>query len=346
MNVLVTGAAGYIGSHAVKRLLADGHAVVGLDNFSVGPRGSVDVLRRLPGAHDRLSFVEADIADQDKVEETLSENAIDSVMHFAAYADVRESMRDPLKYYLNNTASAIRFLETCDAADVERFVFSSTCATYGELTDDDVPVTEAYPHRKPINPYGWSKLALELALEDHAAACARRGKPFAMAILRYFNVAGADTAGLLGEDRSPQIRIIPILIEAAMGRREKVSIFGTDYPTPDGTCIRDYIHVDDLVAAHAMVLAALEPGERRVYNLGLGHGVSVRELIDATKRVTGADFPVEEGPRAAGDPAMLYCDPSAIQREVVWKPEVDSLDEIIRTAWQWMRDHPNGYASQ
>ncbi len=343
MNVMVTGAAGYIGSHAVKRLLAGGHTVLGVDNFSVGPRGVIPLLKGLDGGRQRFTFEETAIEDLDTIEGLLMENAIDSVMHFAAYADVRESMREPLRYYLNNTSAAIRLLEACDAADVERFVFSSTCATYGEVGPSDVPLKETYPHRSPVNPYGASKLAFERALEDYAESCARKGKPFGASILRYFNVAGADRDGLLGEDRTPQIRIIPILIGAAMGRREGISIFGTDYPTPDGTCVRDYIHVDDLVDAHAAVLEALQPGETRVYNLGIGRGLSVRELIEATKRVTGADFAVTEGERAPGDPAMLYCDPSRIRQELGWQAKSPEVETMIETAWRWMERHPRGY---
>lgn len=346
MRIMVTGGAGYIGSHAAKRLLADGHDVVIVDNLSTGVLGAIEALRKVPGS-DRLTWQEMDIADRDGMVRVLRENDVEAVMHFAAFANLRESVFNPLMYYRNNTASALAMIEACDVADISRFVFSSTCATYGEVPDDLIPIREDFPHRSPINPYGHSKLAVEHMLEDYADQRNRDSdRPdFGYAVLRYFNVAGCDRDGLLGEDRTPHIRIIPIIVEAALGRREGVTIFGTDYPTPDGTCVRDYIHVDDLVDAHVAVLNSLQPGEKRAYNLGIGRGYSIRELIDATRRVTGSDFPVTEGQRALGDPANLYCDPSLILKELGWSVEVDSIDEIIRTAWEWMKAHPEGYAS-
>lgn len=342
MTILVTGAAGYIGSHAVKRLIGEGRTVVGIDNFSEGKPGAIRALRGLEGAG-RFTFVECDIADRGRVEGLIGEHQIDSVIHFAAFANLRESMTMPLKYFRNNTASAISLLEACDAGDVSSFIFSSTCATYGDLPESDIPVTEDYPNRKPINPYGHSKLALEYALEDYADARHRAGRPFAMSILRYFNVAGCDMEGVLGEDRTPHIRIIPILVEAALGRRPGVTIFGTDYPTPDGTCVRDYIHVDDLVDAHVAVLDALEPDTRRIYNLGIGRGYSIRELIEATERVTGVKLKVSEGERAPGDPAQLYCDPAKIEREIGWRARITGIDTIIESAYRWMEAHPSGF---
>lgn len=344
MTILVTGAAGYIGSHAVKRLLAEGRTVVGIDNFSEGKPGAIRALRGVEGA-DRFHFEECDIAERARVESLIEHHEIDSVIHFAAFANLRESVDQPLKYFRNNTASAIALLEACDATDVSSFIFSSTCATYGDLPESDIPVTEDYPNRKPINPYGHSKLSFEFALEDYADARHRAGRPFAMSILRYFNVAGCDMEGVLGEDRTPQIRIIPIMIEAALGRRPGVTIFGTDYPTPDGTCVRDYIHVDDLVDAHIAVLDALEPDTRRIYNLGIGRGYSIRELIDATERVTGVTLKVSEGERAAGDPAQLYCQPTKIEREIGWKAKITDIGAIIASAHRWMKAHPNGFES-
>ena len=346
MRIMVTGGAGYIGSHAARRLLADGHHVTIVDNLSTGARGSIGALRTLPGS-ERLSFHELDIADRPRMERVLRDEGVEAVMHFAAFANLRESVFNPLMYYRNNTASALALIEACDAADISRFVFSSTCATYGELPDECIPIREDYPHRSPINPYGHSKLAVEHMLEDYADQRNRddRRPDFGYAVLRYFNVAGCDSRGLLGEDRTPHIRIIPIIVEAALGRRAGVTIFGTDYPTDDGTCVRDYIHVDDLVDAHVAVMDALQPGEKRAYNLGIGRGYSIRELIDATRRVTGVDFPVREGPRALGDPAKLYCDPGLIRRELGWSARIDSIDDIIRSAWQWMKANPEGYAS-
>ncbi len=345
MSILVTGAAGYIGSHAVKALLARGDAVVGIDNFSEGKRGAVLALTALPGAAERFTFQECDIADTDAVAVIIRDHKVDSVLHFAAFANLRESMTQPLKYFTNNTAKAIALLETCDATDIRSFVFSSTCATYGDLPASDIPVTEDYPNRRPINPYGHSKLALEFALEDYADARKAAGRPFAMSILRYFNVAGCDMDGLLGEDRTPHIRIVPILVEAALGRRPGVTIFGTDYPTPDGTCVRDYIHVDDLVEAHLAVLDALDPSayDTRIYNLGIGKGHSIRELIDATQRVTGVTLSVSEGARAPGDPANLYCKPAKIERESGWSARITDIDAIIDSAHRWMKAHPDGF---
>lgn len=347
MSILVTGAAGYIGSHAAKALLAKGAPVVGIDNFSEGKRGAIDALNSLPGAKDRFVFQECDIADNGEVGGLIRSNAVDAVLHFAAFANLRESMTQPLKYFTNNTAKAIALLQTCDENDVSSFVFSSTCATYGDLPAADIPVTEDYPKRSPINPYGHSKLALEFALEDYAASRKAADRPFAMSILRYFNVAGCDTDGLLGEDRTPHIRIVPILVEAALGIRKGVTIFGTDYPTPDGTCVRDYIHVDDLVDAHLAVLDSLDPKrfDKRVYNLGIGEGHSIRQLIDATQRVTGVTLDVSEGPRAPGDPANLYCNPAKIEQDLGWKARITSIDDIIRSAHDWMKSHPDGYES-
>lgn len=347
MVVLVTGGAGYIGSHAARRLLADGHSVVIIDNLSCGHIGAINALRTLPGADKRLAYIECDIADRHCVEKVLRDHKVEAVIHFAAFADLRESVFNPLKYYDNNTARAIAFLQACDAVGIQKFIFSSTCATYGELAPEFIPISEDYPHRAPINPYGHSKLALEWALLDYADAQRRANKPFACAILRYFNVAGCDTHGLLGEHRVPHIRIVPILCEAALGYRDHITIFGTDYPTPDGTCVRDYIHVDDLVDAHIAVMNDLKSsggGDARAYNLGLGRGTSILELIEATKRVTGANFEVRRGPRAPGDPANLYCNTAKIERELNWKPRITSTDDIIASAYNWMKQHPKGYA--
>jgi UDP-glucose-4-epimerase GalE len=357
MTTLITGAAGYIASHAVRRMLAAGHRVVALDDLSRGNRAAIHAICDHDQPGDRLTFVEGSIADRTLVEALIREHAVTSVLHFAALAYVRESVEIPLRYYDNNTAGSIALLQACDAAGtVERFVFSSTCATYGEPPADLIPITETCPQH-PINPYGHSKLAFEQVLTDYSAVRAAKsgggqsgqgGRPFAAAMLRYFNVAGSARDGVIGEDHDPETHLIPIVLQAALGQRPHISVFGTDHDTPDGTCVRDYIHVEDLVDAHAVVLEALEPGGPAcaaplVYNLGLGRGISVREIIIAAKRVTGVDFEVIGAPRHPADPPVLYCDASKITRELGWSPKITDLDEIIRTAWDWMRRHPQGY---
>ncbi len=225
---------------------------------------------------------------------------------------------------------------------VNRFVFSSTCATYGEPTPQHIPITEDCPQR-PINPYGRSKLAVEQMLFDHLHAKTAGGEEFAFATLRYFNVAGSDRNGRLGEDHDPETHLIPICLDVALGKRDAITIFGTDYDTPDGTCIRDYVHVDDLIDAHVTVMNSLRPGDGRAYNIGIGKGYSVREIIDAARRVTAVDFKAQEGPRRPGDPPILYADASKIRDELGWSAQITDLDEIIATAWHWRQTHPDGY---
>lgn len=341
-SVLVTGGAGYIGSHAVQRLLRDGARVVALDNLCRGHRRAVELLSGLhPG---RVELVEGDVGDGELVERVLAERGVKSVMHFAALTYVGESVDQPLLYWRNNTAATVSLLEACGRAGVERFVFSSTAATYGEPGPADVPIKETCP-QKPINPYGASKLAVERVLFDVADAMERAGKGFGFAALRYFNVAGCDRSGVLGEDHDPETHLIPVVLQAALGKRDAVTIFGTDYATPDGTCVRDYVHVEDLVDAHAVVLRALKPGDRRTYNLGIGRGYSVREIIEAVRRVTGVDFAVKEGARRAGDPPVLYADPEKIRRELGWGARITDLDEVVESAWKWFRAHGKGYRS-
>ena len=334
MTTLITGAAGYIASHAVRRMLAAGHRVVGLDDLSRGNIEAIEAIQKQDCPGDRsggqLAFIEGSIADRTLVEAVIREHGVTSVLHFAALAYVRESVEIPLRYYTTNTAGSIALLEACDAAGtVERFVFSSTCATYGEPPAKLIPITETCPQH-PINPYGHSKLAFEQVLTDYSAMRAGKMKngrgpggdqhrPFAAAMLRYFNVAGSARDGVIGEDHDPETHLIPIVLQAALGQRPHISVFGTDHDTPDGTCVRDYIHVEDLVDAHAVVLEALKPGQAgcetpKVYNLGLGRGISVREIITAAKRVTGVDFEVRDAPRHPADPPVLYCDDSKITR--------------------------------
>ncbi|MBL0928448.1 MAG: UDP-glucose 4-epimerase GalE [Phycisphaerales bacterium] len=343
MNVLVTGGAGYIGSHACQRLLRDGHSVTIVDNLFRGHSAAVDVLRTLPGVTaERLAFFHGDVGDRSVVDAVLRERKIEAVMHFAALAYVGESVHQPLRYFRANTAATLSLIEACDAAGIGRFIFSSTCASYGEPAAERIPIAETCP-QAPINPYGASKLFVERMLFDWAAARAAAGRPLGVAALRYFNVAGCDRTGLLGEHHEPETHLIPVVLQAVLGQRDGVTIFGTDYPTPDGTCVRDYIHVEDLVDAHVHVMNALKPGEQRVYNLGIGKGISVRQILDCVKRVTGRGFKVSEGPRRAGDPPTLFADPSKIARELGWKASVTGLDEIVASAWRWFEKHPRGY---
>jgi UDP-glucose 4-epimerase len=327
MRVLVTGGAGYIGSHALRALLRAGHSPVAYDNLSRGHRAAVP--KDVP-------LIEADIRDTDVLTAALKDNGIDCVMHFAAFAYVGESVEVPLLYYNNNSRGTLSVLEAIDRARTPRLVFSSTCATYGNPPQN--PIVETTVQR-PINPYGMSKLVSEYMISDYAAS----RSDFSYAALRYFNVAGSSFDGEIGEDHDPETHLIPVILQAALGRREKVTVFGDDYPTPDGTCIRDYIHVEDLVSAHVRVMEALKPSDRRIYNLGIGRGHSVREIIDAARRVTGVDFEVEIGPRRAGDPASLYSDPSRIHEELGWRAQHTDIEETIRSAYQWFSKNPNGY---
>lgn len=329
MNILVTGGAGYIGSHAVKALIEAGHAVTVIDNLGRGHREAI---------HTDAAFHQLDIRNTDALTDVMTSGGIEAVMHFAALAYVGESVTDPLMYYDNNTHGSISLLRAIDAAGIKRMVFSSTCATYGE--PQTMPITEDLP-QNPINPYGASKLVFERVLKDYAAA----NTDFGYAALRYFNVAGSASDGSLGEDHEPETHLIPVLLNTALGKRDKAMIFGTDYDTPDGTCIRDYVHVEDLVDAHIAVLQSLAANDQRFYNLGIGRGYSVREVVDAAKRVTGVDFTVDVAPRRAGDPPQLYADPRKIQTELGWSAKHTDLDEVVATAWRWFKAHPNGYQS-
>lgn len=327
MNILVPGGAGYIGSHAVKQLIEAGHRAVVVDNLYRGHAHAV---------HPRAGFHQLDLADTQRLAQVLIEEKIDGVMHFAALAYVGESVTDPLSYYQNNTAGTISLLRAMHRAGVNRLVFSSTCATYGE--PEDVPIVETM-RQQPINPYGWSKWCVERVLRDVAAA----DPQFAFVSLRYFNVAGCAADGSLGEDHDPETHLIPALLLTALGQRDTMTVFGTDYPTPDGTCIRDYTHVEDLCAAHIVAMQALRPGQTRFYNLGIGRGYSVKEVIEAARRVTGIDIPVQYGPRRPGDPAVLFSDPDKIRRELAWTARYTELDPIVATAWRWFKEHPRGY---
>jgi UDP-glucose-4-epimerase GalE len=326
--VLVTGGAGYIGSHAAKALRQAGHPVVVFDNLAAGHRAAVKF----------GDFVEGDIADGPAVRAALRRYDIGAVMHFAAFLDVGESVRDPAKYYRNNVVGALSVLEAMAAESVAHFVFSSTCATYGEPIE--TPIVETHP-QNPINSYGESKLAVERALPHFEHAHGIR-----WVALRYFNAAGADPDGEIGEDHSPEIHLIPRAFEAATGGRE-LQVFGDDYPTPDGTCLRDYVHVSDLADAHVRALEAIvETGKSGAYNLGTGHPHSVREVIAAVERVTGRTVPWTVAPRRSGDPAVLYAASHKAQSELHWTPRHPTLDVIAGTAWEWHRNHPHGYGAQ
>ena len=326
--VLVTGGAGYIGSHAAKALSRAGYRVVVYDNFVAGHRGAVKF----------GELVEGDILDAASVENALRRHNIFAVMHFAAFLDVAESVREPAKYYRNNVAGALSVLSAMAAASVKHFVFSSTCATYGEPIE--TPIVETHPQH-PINSYGETKLAIERALPHF-----ERAHGMSWVALRYFNAAGADPDGELGEDHSPEIHVIPRAIEAATGGRG-FQVFGDDYPTPDGTCLRDYVHVADLAQAHVRALQAIvETRKSGAYNLGAGRPHSVREVIDMVARVSGRPVPWTLAPRRPGDPAVLYATPHKAQSELHWAPQYADLESIVRTAWNWHRAHPQGYGDK
>lgn len=344
MNILVTGACGYIGSHCCAALLDAGHTVIGLDNLFRGHAAVGDILAAR--APDRFQNIVGDIADRKLVDSILKERRIDGIIHFAALAYVGESVDHPLDYYRHNVAGMQSLLDATSAAGVPRFVFSSSCATYGEPGPDFIPVPESCP-QNPVSPYGRTKLVGEWLLRDVTTASARGGKPFAFAAMRYFNVAGCALDGTLGEDHSPETHLIPVILEVALGKRASIQVFGTDYPTADGTCIRDYIHVQDLALAHLAALLRINPlnHEQKAWNLGTGHGFSVREVIESARRVTGHPIPVVEHPRRAGDPARLFSDTTRANMELGFEPRITRLDDIVRSAWQWFQRHPNGYRS-
>jgi len=323
--VLVTGGAGYIGSHTAKALARSGYQVVVFDNLAAGHRAAV---RWGP-------LVEGDIRDVAAVRAALRRHDVSAVLHFAAFLDVGESVRDPMRYYRNNVDGALGVIEAMLAESVPHFIFSSTCATYGEPLE--TPITEAHPQR-PINSYGETKLAVERALPHFEKAHGLRSMA-----LRYFNAAGADPDGEIGEDHSPEIHIIPRAIEAALGG-PGLEVFGDDYPTPDGTCLRDYIHVTDLADAHVKALEALvETGRSGAYNLGVGRPHSVKDVIEAVERIAGRRVPWTIAPRRPGDPAVLYAAAHKAQAELHWTPRFPDLDAIVGTAWAWHRAHRHGY---
>mgnify|MGYP003676396652 CR=1 FL=1 len=327
MNVLVVGGAGYIGSHCVRQLSAAGHRPVVLDNLVFGHRAAVA---------DDIPFYDGDLGDSDVVGQILIDEKIELVMHFAAFAYVGESVTDPLKYYFNNVVATLRLLETMLSEGVTKFVFSSTCATFG--IPQSMPITEDLP-QAPINPYGQTKLDIENALKALAHA---HGMSFAA--FRYFNAAGASEDGSIGEAHDPESHLIPLAIDAALGRRPALKVFGNDSPTPDGTCLRDYVHVDDLSRAHIAAFDKLdEPGTGLFYNLGTGTPTSVLEILNAVEKVSGKKVPFEFAPRRAGDPPELYADSSKAKQELGWEVKHNDIESIVASAWAWHDKHPDGF---
>ena len=327
MKILVVGGAGYVGSHTVRLLRTLNHEVWVYDNLSRGHAESVP----------QEILIRGELSDRERLQKVMRDKKIDAVVHFAAFALVGESMEDPSIYYQNNVTATLELLEAMRAAGVWRIVFSSTTATYGQ--PEIVPISED-TIQQPINPYGFSKLVIERALTDYA-----RAYGFGIAALRYFNAAGAHPDGSIGEDHEPESHLIPIVLQVALGQREHVSILGDDYPTPDGTCIRDYIHVQDLATAHVAALGKLEPHGDIKVNLGTGRGTSVMEVIEASRRVTGHSIPAIVSPRRPGDPPRLIADVRKAKQVLGWSAEYTEIEKTIATAWKWHRLHPRGYAS-
>ena len=331
MRVLVTVGAGYIGSHCALLLHERGHEVWVLDSLENGHA------KALAGFLPPERLIRADLAEQHRVEHALMAHRVEAVLHFAAFALVGESVIRPDKYWNNNVAGTLSLLGAMRRAGVGRLVFSSTAAVYGE--PQQVPIPENHP-KAPCNPYGRTKLVMEEALADHAAA-------FDMGVtaLRYFNAAGCDPEGRLGEDHEPETHLVPLAVRAVLNPGKPFRIFGDDWSTPDGTCIRDLVHVTDLAEAHVLALDAIRPGTMRRYNLGNGEGHSVRQVLDAVGRVAGRPVPAEVAPRRAGDPAVLVADSSLVRAELGWKPRYPDLDSMVGTAWKWLSTHPRGYAN-
>jgi UDP-glucose-4-epimerase GalE len=335
-TVVVTGGAGYVGSHAVKALAEAGDDVVVFDDLSAGHAEAVDrIARAFPRR--TVSLVQGTVLDRGALGRLFATTGASAVMHFAARLLVGESVREPMGYYRANVTGTMTVLEAMAEAGIRRFVFSSTAATFGEPQAS--PITEEHPQR-PVNPYGETKLAIERALPHVAHATGLR-----WIVLRYFNAAGADPAGLLGEDHHPEEHLIPLALAAVAGGRP-LTVFGEDYPTPDGTCIRDYVHVSDLASAHVAALRALEAdAPSAAYNLGNGAGMSVRQVLQAIERVTGRPVPHHVGARRAGDPARLVASSERARSELGWAPQLDRLETIVETAWRWHARHPGGYAA-
>ena len=327
-SILVAGGAGYIGSHTVRLLNSEGYKVVVLDNLVYGHRGAI--------VNDEVVFVEGAVGDRELLRRLFKKHQFEAVIHFAAFAYVGESVTDPLKYYRNNTAEPLTLLGVMAEFNCQAFVFSSTCATYGEPRR--IPLTEDHP-QSPINPYGRSKLMVEWILEDCDQAFNLKS-----VALRYFNASGCSSDGKIGEDHNPETHLIPLVLQAAQGGIEHLTVFGTDYETPDGTCIRDYIHVEDLATAHVAAVKHLAGGGESVRcNLGTGIGVSVKEIIDIAEEVTGRKVPVKYGERRPGDPAQLVADPGLAKEVLEWEAQHTKVRSMVETAWQWMSAPHGGH---
>jgi UDP-glucose-4-epimerase GalE len=327
-EILVVGGAGYIGSHMCKALARNGFVPVTLDNLARGHRQAVQWGPLITG----------DMDDPDLLDRLFSNHDFGAVMHFAAFAYVGESVENPALYYRNNLAAPMVLLDAMVRHGIDRFIFSSTCAIYGE--PQQIPIPENHP-QQPINPYGWTKKTVEQILADFGRAYGLNSVS-----LRYFNAAGADPEGEIGEDHDPETHLIPLVLQTALGQRERVRIFGDDYDTDDGTCVRDYVHVNDLAAAHLLALAHLLDGGRGgAYNLGNGRGYSVRQVIDTARRVTGRAIAADPAPRRAGDPARLVGSSETFKSTFGWQPRFADLETIIETAWHWHRNHPRGYGN-
>jgi len=325
MRIFFTGGAGYVGSHCAKLLRESGHQLMVYDNLSAGHKQAVP----------EKELVVGDLGNKDDIKSAMSDFHPDAVMHFAASAAVGESVEKPLFYYRNNVVNTVNLLEVMQELNVQKLVFSSSCAVYGP--PPATPITEDMP-LNPISPYGWTKRIMEQVFADCKIAW-----QLGYAALRYFNASGAALDGSIGEDHNPETHLIPIVLQVALGKRNAITIFGDDYPTPDGTCIRDYIHVEDLAEAHLSALLQLTPGREIVVNLGTGRGHSVKEIINAAKKVTGTDIPVKIGDRRAGDSPALFADPSKAKKVLDWQAKITEIEDIISSAWNWHKNHPNGF---